>query len=347
MNQRHEAGVVREDVHATAADWWVKQDRGALSELESVEFEKWLADPHHARAYRRVRKACETMDGAQADPTIAALRQAALEIPRAPRWVRTGIVAGTLAAACAAVAIGVLWFRPAAAPSAPVAAADIRTGTYRTHVGEQQTVTLSDGSRVTLDTLSALDVSFSPSTRLVNLHAGRARFEVAHDARPFVVQAGSHRARALGTAFDVRLNGEDLDILLVEGSLLVEPLSSGAVRRRATPEAAAVTLAPGQRFSTAAGRPRVTSAEVKRETLWLDGFVEFDDQRLDLAVAEINRYAVTPIRIRNPAVASMRISGIFHTRQSQRFLEVVQGLLPVEVRRQADQSAEIVPKGNH
>jgi len=347
MNQRHEAGAVHDDVDAAAADWWVKQDRGALAELESVEFEKWLTDPRHARAYSRVRKACEVVDGARADPTFAALRQAALEIPRAPRWIRTSVVVGSLAAACAAVAIGLVWLRPASAPEAP-AAAVAGTGTYRTQVGEQQTVTLSDGSRVTLDTMSALDVAFTPSTRLVHLHSGRARFEVAHDAaRPFVVQVGTHRARALGTAFDVRLNGEDLDILLVEGSLLVEPLSPRTGSGGAATEPTAVTLAPGQRFTLSAGRSRVTSAEVKRETLWLDGFVAFDDQRLDVAVAEMNRYAVSPILIRDPAVASMRISGIFHTRQPQRFLEVVKGLLPVEVRRQADQSAEIVPKGDH
>lgn len=349
MNQRHDARAIAENLDATAvdaaaADWWVKQDRRALAELESIEFEKWLADPRNARAWERVRRACDSLDSAQADPTIAALRQAALEIPRAPRWSRAGVIVSALAASCAAVALGVIWMKSAPNPGAVPTV--VSTSMYRTQVGEQQTVTLTDGSRVTLDTMSEIEVAFAPSLRLVTLHGGRARFEVARDsARPFVVQAGTYRARALGTAFDVRLTGSDLDVLLVEGSLRVEPLADSAGRSGAA-DAGAVTLAPGQRFTASAGRAsHVTAAQVKRETLWTDGFVEFDDQRLDVAVAELNRYAVTPIRIRNPEVAAMRISGIFHTRQPQRFLEVVKGVLPVEVRREAGESAEIVPKG--
>lgn len=331
------------DLNDTAARWWVRQDRGALQEHESIELEQWLAQPDHARAYERMRKSWDALDGADADPTIAALRQAALEIPRTSRWSahRTAGIVGALAATCAAIAIGFAWLQPHSAATSTTSAPDVVS--YRTETGEQQTFELADGSRITLDAQSDLDVSFSPSLRLVNLHNGRARFEVAHDTtRPFVVQAGEHRARAVGTAFDVRVGQGELDILLVEGRLIVERAEN------ATSSAAApVTLTPGQRFTLHSGMPPfVAAANVKRETLWTQGVVEFDDERLDAAVAELNRYAVRPIRIRGEAVAGMKISGIFRVRQTQRFLDVVQGLLPVEVHGAADAGAEIVPEGD-
>jgi transmembrane sensor len=331
-----------QELNDAAARWWVEQDRGALDEHASLALEQWLTQPEHARAYARVRKSWAALEGADADPTIAALRQAAIELPRASRWTarRVGGFVGALAATCAAVAIGFVWLKPhLTSTSSP----GTNAVTYRTQTGEQQTFDLADGSRITLDALSDLDVAFSPYLRLVNLHSGRARFDVAHDPHlPFVVEAGGHRIRAIGTSFDVQVSQGALDVLLVQGRLVVERAGTAA-----TDVAASVALSPGQRFTAREGMPPyVAAADMKRETLWTQGFVEFDDERLDVAVAELNRYAVEPILIRDPTVARMKISGIFRVRQTQRFLDVVKGVLPVEVRAAADASAEIVPKGD-
>src|SRR3546814_19529010 len=73
---------------------------------------------------------------------------------------------------------------------------------------------------------------------------GEAWFQVAHDAhRPFVVDVGSVRIRAVGTAFSVRRNPEGSDVLLTEG--VVEPWTEGH-------EAARTRIAQGERSFVAA-----------------------------------------------------------------------------------------------
>src|SRR5262245_26456332 len=132
------------DLNDTAARFWVRQDRGALAEHESLELEKWLAQPEHARAYENVRKSWDALDAADADPTLAAMRQAALEIPRASTWSspRAWGFVGALAATCAALAIGFVWLKPQSMPATALGADVV---TYRTLTGEQQTFELADG----------------------------------------------------------------------------------------------------------------------------------------------------------------------------------------------------------
>src|SRR6202035_2168216 len=96
-------------------------------------------------------------------------------------------------------------------------------GHYETATGERLAFTLNDGSQVTLDTQSELKVSFSSAERSVRLTRGQAFFEVAKDAkRPFVVEVNNRRFVAVGTAFDVRVDGDQVRVTMVEGTVRVE-----------------------------------------------------------------------------------------------------------------------------
>jgi hypothetical protein len=98
---------------------------------------------------------------------------------------------------------------------------------YATGIGEQRTVTLSDGSTVELNSQSRLRVAFHPHERDVELLEGQALFHVAHDrTRPFLVQSEGAKVRAVGTQFDVYRKSDGTVITVVEGRVAVMPESS-------------------------------------------------------------------------------------------------------------------------
>jgi transmembrane sensor len=78
------------------------------------------------------------------------------------------------------------------------------TVVYSTVLGEHKPVTLSDGSKVELNSDSSISVTFSPLARLVELTRGEALFDVNHEnTRPFRVKSGRSIIEDIGTAFDV------------------------------------------------------------------------------------------------------------------------------------------------
>ena len=154
--------------------------------------------------------------------------------------------------------------------------------TTSTHVGEQRLVVLNDGSRVRLNTDTKLNVRFGLHERRVVLAKGEAFFEAAHDAtKPFIVEADGARVRAIGTKFDVRRAGQNVQVTLVEGRV--------RVGRAAAPNE--VTLLPNQQLSIT---PQRISAPAPVDGLqasdWTTGRLVFRGVPLASAIEEINRY---------------------------------------------------------
>lgn len=206
-------------------------------------------------------------------------------------------------------------------------------GAYDTGIGEQQMVVLGDGSRMSLNTSTRVRVELSATQRAVLVEHGEALFEVAKDARrPFVVRVGGTEVTALGTLFSVRLRGQGdqagpaLTVALIEGSVSVRPPADGASAgiERSPP----ILLQPGQRMRM----PRPGDAKVDRPRMdplvaWKRGEAVFDDVALDEAVAEMNRYSLTPIvLVGAPALGGCRVSGQFRTGDNASFARAVAAL---------------------
>jgi transmembrane sensor len=84
------------------------------------------------------------------------------------------------------------------------------------HVNER--LALPDGSRVELKDGSEVVVQYSASERRVKLTGGEAHFTVWKDkTRPFIVNAAGVEVRAVGTAFNVRLEAKSVEVLVTEG----------------------------------------------------------------------------------------------------------------------------------
>jgi len=199
-----------EDIEAEAARWVWRLDRdGRVPELE-IQLEAWLAgDARRRGAFLKAESVWTLLDraGAAASPSSSA--KSARPVSRRVLLAGAG---GAIAAAL--VAGGVLI---------------LREDRFSTGIGEVRRVPLEDGSAVAINTASAVEVAFQRTQRTVRLRDGEAWFQVAKDVRrPFVVEAGAVRVRAVGTAFSVRRRANGADVLVTEG--VVEVWAEGASR---------------------------------------------------------------------------------------------------------------------
>src|SRR6185312_1437239 len=120
---------------------------------------------------------------------------------------------------------------------------------YHTALGERRVITLSDGSKLSLDADSEVTVRYGKHDRALHLLRGQARFDVAHDkSRPFSVVAGNQRVIATGTAFNIDIAGPKVLVTLIEGHVVVVNETEGP---QANVEAArTIELKAGQQLAT-------------------------------------------------------------------------------------------------
>lgn len=188
---------------------------------------------------------------------------------------------------------------------------------YSTGVGIRRVVQLADGSRINLNTATVIEVALKRHRRTVHLLKGEALFDVAHDAsRPFLVMAGPTTLRVLGTAFNVRLRQELVELTVTRGMVGVSDDGLGMQR---VPAGNSAAIRDGVMAVTA-----LDPAVLQQRTLWQDGVIELDGDTLAQAVDEFNRYRVHPMVIGDPSLASIRMGGRFATRDSRQFVEALE-----------------------
>lgn len=284
-----------------AGIWWARM-RGPDREAHRAEFERWRdADPAHRDAFEQA--GGQWLDsGGLADTEMGRNRR--LPERRPPIWELPGARPAFAAAALLLVVLAGFWFLRASsgAPNGTLVAAAEPTVS---RVGEIRTVKLADGSTVTLDTDSAIEVRLSSDLRLVRLVRGRARFDVSHDAaRPFKVEAGGRTVTALGTLFDVGFEPGGVRVSLLRGSVDVRGLApAGSV-------AAVTRLSPGECFTDRLRAPQVVKAPPGAQQ-WVSGMLDFDGVPLGDVLEQTNRYSARKIRLGDPSLAGQRVTGGF------------------------------------
>lgn len=329
-------------VHESAAAWALLQERGNMNEADQRRFDRWLAeDDAHAQAYEDAVWALSVTARHASDPALLELRRTALGArgSRKRLWSWTGAVV----AAAAVVAAVMLWATGpqimVESPALPSVASTTERPTsvlYRTGVGERAEISLPDGSIAALDTNSQIRVAYRAGERGVHLLKGQALFEVAHgQPAPFRVYARGQRITAVGTVFNVRLEGDRVRIAMVEGVVNV----LAASRPDAPPDAPRqeVMLTAGKSVVAAPAVPlKVRSIEPHDVTAWRGGQLVFNDVPLADAVTEINRYTLRPIALVDVAVGQYRVSGVFKANDPQAFARAVTDVLPVQIMQTKD-----------
>lgn len=308
-----------------AADWFAVM-RGPEAETRGGEFQQWLgASALHREAYNRI---AETFSLGKALKAGADAEAPIGDAPEGTSAAQAGH--GKRRSAAAVLAAGAvltgLWggwtllapgtptdhARTAVAETGSARPGSLAALELKTRVGEIRQFHLADGSVATLDTDSLIAVSFGQQTRALKLLRGRARFEVAHETRPFLVSAGRGTVRAVGTVFDVALRGGGrVDVRLLRGAVDV------AVAADVNREVQIRRLTPGRMLSYgAASGPEVASLAGEADANWPSGLRDFDGAALASVLEDANRYASVPVRAGSPDVAAIRISGTFRVGDS-------------------------------
>jgi transmembrane sensor len=286
------------DIDAKAVRWVVRADQGELTGADRTELDAWLAgDPRRLGAYARAEAAWVMLDRAKA---LGGAPVAEPSSSSRGRLGRRGLLAGLgAAAACAAIVI----------------APRLLSARYGTAVGEIRRVPLSDGSMAAINTDTVLDVNMRPRLRQVKLDKGEAWFQVAKDAqRPFVVESGPVRVRAVGTAFSVRRREGGCEVLVTEGVVEAWSQDVGAAPRR---------VRAGERIfvsdEVGPATPAAAPIDITRNLAWREGQIVLDGEAFSAAAAEFNRYNDRKIVIADGAMADEKLVGWFRTNEPESF----------------------------
>ena len=305
-----------------AADEWLNRLQGGADLSTDPRFKKWIdVDPRHGTAFEEAKKNWQ-LSYLLGDREIGRNRR----LPFAPFWMRrnTHLAAAGLGVA---VVVGVSVFSLMRVGGPLELTASAQAAVYETGIGEIRTIRLPDGSTVTLDTGSRIEVQFTPSARKVQIARGRARFDVAPDGRrPFRVVAPTGELVTGGSRFDVSLINTAVLVTALKG--IVE-LGAAFAPHEPKQLPAGSSLAQGE----ASIRPAP-----KSEGLWVNAMLAADATPLEEAVASMNRYNVVQIRLSDPLLAHLRISGAFRFHDPKGFVEVVSKSLGLA----AHQSGEII-----
>jgi transmembrane sensor len=298
-----------------ATAWLTLLSSGEASNEDRARWQAWRdAHSEHERAWQHVESIIgrlKDLHPAAAYLSITGARQASDSRLRHRRSVLGGL--GLLATAGLGAFMGSRtesWQR--------------MTALHSTGTGEQRELQLPDGSRVLLNTGSAIDLRFDDRQRLLRLVAGEVWIVTGHavpSAPPFVVETRDGQMRALGTRFAVRQTDNDTRIAVEEGAVEVTPAGK--------PEAARV-LSAGYGVSFTPEQIGKLESTSDRETAWTRGLIVADDMPLGDFLAELGRYRPSLLRC-DPAVAQQLISGVFPVRDVDSILRTLPSVLPVQV----------------
>lgn len=296
------------DLLGEAADWLVCLQSGEMTERERARFERWRASsPLHAAAWQRAEAVLG--DFAALPPDTARQTLSRLKAPRRRQAMQ---VLGLMLAA--APASWLAW------RELPSWTADLRTAT-----GEQRTIELADGTRLMLNTASAVDVRYTAEVRRLHLLAGEILVSTGREPGqlpPLIVQTEHGAMRARDTPklrFAVRLLARATRLSVFDGALAVTPA-------RAT---ATVTARAGQELEFTSSAVGETHAVQPTAALWEKGMLVAKGMRLAALLDELARYRRGFVRC-DPAIASLRVSGAFPVHDFERSLGLLRQTLGLQ-----------------
>lgn len=353
-----------------ASMWFVAfrgEDPGANTRKE---FHSWLKrSPEHIRAYLEIasiyadipapeggRTSPELIDKARSSPDINVVpwtsrRSAVAGVQETRPGMRWQLASRVLAAAFVVALVSVSAWLYA------------ERNTYGTGIGEQRSITLSDGSIVELNARSKVRVAFHDRQRDLELLEGQALFRVAKNRnRPFVVHAGATSVRAVGTQFDVYRRSTGTTVTVLEGSVAVLSVpraserASGVVPKPAAPDdlsgsaslsapqivqrefargAGEILLVAGEQAIVTPGHAqKARPANIESAIAWTRHELVFDGTPLSQVVEEFGRYSTHRLVLDSPDLANLRISGQYTSTSPQsllRFLSLQEGVVVMRV----------------
>ncbi|WP_230769178.1 FecR family protein [Sphingomonas sp. Leaf4] len=313
--------MIADGVLAIAADW---ADRGeTLDAPGRAELRAWLAESlDHAVAFDRFRRLLgdpALFDAVASEPALPPTAA-----PRRARWRGRGV--GTrlrrrlaIAAAAVLVIVAVPLGWRAVAPG-PVDRRD-----YASAIAQRRAVMLPDGSAMTLDAASRITIAFGSGGRDLSLATGAARFDVRHDGtRPFRVDTGDATMTALGTNFSAERLPGGSELRVFRGRVRLD-----------VPGSEPVVVEAGRYASVRDGGILLHRLGDADRMSWRGAWIDGDAIPLATAVARLQRYSATPIRLADPMLGRLSVSGRFPLDAPDRSVALIASLFDLSVDRRS------------
>lgn len=302
----------------TAIDWMLRLESGHACPSQRQVFKAWLAEnPEHLAAWQRVAGVLKT--------PVADLKSVERRSPGQLRAAREVLLAsppvtgkGVIKSGLLVVLLG-LGAAGLANRATPLMGlmADQHTAT-----GERKTIELADGSRLTLNARSAVDIEFSAGQRRVHLREGALQVDVVADAkRPFVVSTAQGQVRALGTRFMVRQGADESVTSVQQHSVQLDTFGGQQLR-----------IENGHAASFTASQIDPQTLTARSQADWIDGRVELHDEPLSALVDALRPYQTGLLRISREA-AKVRVYGVFALDDTPQTLSALAQTLPIKVTR--------------
>ncbi|MDR0226112.1 MAG: FecR domain-containing protein [Burkholderiaceae bacterium] len=312
MPANRDGSAAETRIRQEAIAWYARLCSGEATDADRMAWQRWLeSHPEHQRAWRpfdAMQAMLQRVPGHLASSTLQASRHG-----------RRRVLRGMAALVGSGTVAGLSWQLAGRQEGMRSWLADYRTGT-----GERRDLMLADGSALTLNTGTSVDVSMDAAQRRIVLHGGEilvrtARSAGARDGRPFTVHTPQGRILALGTRFTVRSEGEQTVVSVLQDAVQIQTRQDAGHSLRL--QAGQQAVFSGQRL----GAPMPADPA---QVSWVEGSLVVDGWRLEDVVRELARYR--PGRLAcDPAVAELRVSGVFPLADTDRALAVIARAFPV------------------
>ena len=291
---------------AEAADWLVKLKDKPLTASEKSQLQQWCAQSaDHQRAWQVAQQLNQSFEQVPEQLGVSVLRRKHAQRRNLIKAISTMLVIPTGS-----------WLVYQHLPISSW------TADYQTATGELREVMLADGSQLILNTRSAVNVWFDENQRLIELLEGEIQITTASDlARPLSVRTEHGQIRALGTIFTVRLDSDYSQVAVQQDAVEIHTAATDKVQR--------ITAGQQSRFSEVEIEP-ATISQPTTATAWTRQQLIVDNQPLAEVIAELSRYRKGWLRC-DPAVAQLRLSGVFQLTDTNIALSNIAHTLPVNV----------------
>jgi transmembrane sensor len=334
------------DIAAEASAWLAQLETGELRAADLDAFREWMCrSPRHAAEIKRLAKLSQNLNvlTEMAEPIHEAAMHYRPVIGRGDHWRRFKSVYLGALSTIAGVLFILLFFSQATDE-------DLEPMLITTAIGETREVELPDGTRITLNTDSRLEVDYDTHRRNARLLSGEAFFDVTPNAnRPFWVYAGENNIRVVGTAFLVRLLQENLAVTVTKGRVELaktakipeagkpprEPVKAPSRDNTTQTLATPFTLQAGQSITITKHEVRpvatVSAREIQRELSWQDGLLDFSNTTLEKVVNDLGRYTPLQIEITDPKLRELEFSGLFRIGEVQPLFKALESEFGIQV----------------
>lgn len=309
---------ISEQVADEAAEWLTRAMSEEFTEADSRRLQAWINEhPDHARAWKHIETVGANLQCISPDHLA---KQEEVRSPQRRRLLVALLVCGLGAAAGSRSR---LW--------------QGMTADLRTAVGEQHQYLLQDGTRLTLNTASAVNIRMDQTQRIIDLLAGEILVETAHARSatpeqaadrgqrllhpPLLVRTAQGRIRSLGTRFAVRQERALTQVTVFESAVEASPETQPAASR---------IVSAGEKLGFTTATLGQTMPAGDSDLAWTQGMLLADNLRLEDFLAELSRYRNGFLSC-SAAAGDLRISGSFPLSDTDRILAALPNSLPVQI----------------